>query len=112
MGEVTVGKSDTDTEYSSAVAIQKMMKSIILVSLAVLALSSATTISIENGQVCGLNVEACSTKPVPSAGDIELIRESWPVIKNKNVLAEFVLEHFRVHPKTQELLPELAGIAL
>ena len=36
--EVTVGKSDTDTEYSSAVAIQKMMKSIILVSLAVLAL--------------------------------------------------------------------------
>merc|ERR1711973_767333 len=113
MGEVTVGKSDTDTEYSSAVAIQKMMKSIILVSLAVLALSSATTISIENGQVCGLNVEACSTKPVPSAGEIELIRESWPVIKkNKNVLAEFVLEHFRVHPKTQELLPELAGIAL
>merc|ERR1712179_338057 len=111
--EVTVGKSDTDTEYSSAVAIQKMMKSIILVSLAVLALSSATTISIENGQVCGLNVEACSTKPVPSAGEIELIRESWPVIKkNKNVLAEFVLEHFRVHPKTQELLPELAGIAL
>merc|ERR1712179_849736 len=68
MGEVTVGKSDTDTENSSAVAIQKMMKSIILVSLAVLALSSATTISIENGQVCGLNVEACSTKPVPSAG--------------------------------------------
>merc|ERR1712179_808551 len=111
--EVTVGKSDTDTEYSSAVAIQKMMKSIILVSLAVLALSSATTISIENGQVCGLNVEACSTKPVPSAGEIELIRESWPFIKkNKNVLAEFVLEHFRVHPKTQELLPELAGIAL
>jgi len=111
--EVTVGKSDTDTEYSSAVAIQKMMKSIILVSLAVLALSSATTISIENGQVCGLNVEACSSKPVPSAGEIELIRESWPVIKkNKNVLAEFVLEHFRVHPKTQELLPELAGIAL
>merc|ERR1711973_32690 len=113
MGEVTVGKSDTDTEYSSAVAIQKMMKSIILVSLAVLALSSATTISIENGKICSKDADSCATKPVPSAEQVKLIRDSWPVIKkNKNVLAEFVLEHFRVHPKTQELLPELAGIAL
>jgi len=55
----------------------------------------------------------CGDRSAPSAEQVKLIRDSWPIIKkNKNVLAEFVLEHFRVHPKTQELLPELDGMAL
>jgi len=94
-----------------------MIQSIFLISILFLAQSSATTISIsasDDVQICGKTSESCSAAASqPSAEEIRLIRESWPIIKkNKNVLAEFVLEHFRVHPKTQDLLPELAGVAL
>jgi len=93
-----------------------MVKLILLISLAVFAQSSATTISInagENIQICDNSIEPCSGKPTPTAEEIALIRESWPIVKkNKNVFVEFVLEHFRVHPKTQDLLPEFANLAI
>merc|ERR1712116_76982 len=93
--------------------VAKMIRNILLLSLVALATSTTITITTDgNTLTCG--ADFCSgASPVPTAEEIKLVRDSWPIIKkNKNVLAEFVLEHFRVHPKTQELLPELAGVAL
>merc|ERR1712137_1100905 len=93
--------------------VAKMIRNILLLSLVALATSTTITITTDgNTLTCG--ADFCSgASPVPTAEEIKLVRDSWPIIKkNKAVLSEFVLEHFRVHPKTQELLPELAQVAL
>jgi len=97
-----------------------MLQFVLLVSIAAVAQSSATTITISSKgssatTTCGSAVEGCIGEVVsaPSAEEIQLLRDSWLTVrKNKNVFTEFILEHYRVHPKTQALLPELANIAL
>lgn len=92
-----------------------MMKIIMLISVAILAqiCESTMTVSKTKDHVLYPYCEENDCGTVPSAKEIQLIRESWPAVKkNKDVFSEFVLEHYRVHPKTQELLPQLANIAL
>jgi len=58
-------------------------------------MKQSTTITITtDGNTLTCGADFCSgASPVPTAEEIKLVRDSWPIIKkNKAVLSEFVLE--------------------
>lgn len=78
------------------------MKFILLASLLALARSSATTITVTVSD----SAAASASPAAPSAAEVTLVRNTYPLIKSKSVLVGVVTELLKTHPKVQELLPE------
>jgi len=92
-----------------------------LLAIAQQGYSSTTTVTITTTADGTTTVTTSTDSPVSSGAaagvlsdnEVALIRESWAIAKDiPTIQTRTLLDHFKAHPKTQDLFPKFAGVPL